>query len=42
MDPYFLGAFFAIIWLSASLFAADLLTQRETELRLARVPANVR
>jgi hypothetical protein len=42
MEPIFLAAVFAIVWLSASLFAADLETLRAEERRLARCPARIR
>jgi hypothetical protein len=42
MEPMFLAMVFAIMWLSASLFAADLETLRATERRLERCPARIR
>lgn len=42
MEPIFLATVFAIIWLSASLFAEDLETLRDTERRLERCPARIR
>jgi hypothetical protein len=42
MEPIFLGAVFAILWLSSSLLADDLETLRATERRLQRCPAHVR
>ncbi|WP_395020572.1 hypothetical protein [Dongia sp.] len=38
MEPIFLGAVFAIMWLSSSLLADDLESLRATEQRLARCP----
>ena len=38
MEPIFLGAVFAIMWLSASLLADDLETIRAAERRLAFCP----
>jgi hypothetical protein len=40
MEPIFLGAVFAIMWLSATLLAADLETLRAAEQRLALCPAH--
>jgi hypothetical protein len=40
MEPIFLGAVFAIMWLSSSLLAGDLETLRATERRLALCPAH--
>ena len=42
MEPVFLGTVFAILWLSGSLFAADIQAFTATERRLARVPVSVR
>ena len=42
MEPLFLGMAFAVMWLSASLFAADLQTLRATERRLQSCPVRVR
>lgn len=42
MGTVFLGMVFAIMWLSASLFAADIRNLHEEERRLARCPARVR
>jgi len=38
MEPIFLGAIFAIMWLSASLLADDLETMRAAERRLMLCP----
>jgi hypothetical protein len=38
MEPIFLGAVFAIMWLSGSLLADDLETIRAAEHRLAACP----
>ncbi|GAB2176314.1 hypothetical protein DLREEDagr8_18720 [Dongia sp. agr-C8] len=40
MEPIFLAAVFAIMWLSSSLLADDLESLRAAELRLARCPAH--
>jgi len=40
MEPIFLGAVFAILWLSGSLLAQDLATLRAAERRLAVCPAH--
>jgi hypothetical protein len=42
MEPIFLGMVFAILWLSASLFAEDIASARATERRLQRCPVFVR
>jgi hypothetical protein len=42
MEPVFLGIVFAIMWLSASLLAADLENLRAAERRLALCPAHAR
>ena len=42
MEPVFLGIVFAIMWLSASLLAADLENLRAAERRLALWPAHAR
>jgi hypothetical protein len=40
MEPLFLGLVFTIMWLSASLVAADIESIHATERRLARCPAH--
>jgi hypothetical protein len=42
MEPVFLGMVFAIMWLSASLFAAEVKNLRAAERRHARCPIRVR
>jgi hypothetical protein len=42
MEPLFLAGVFAIMWLSASLFAADIEDERAAERRHARCPARIR
>ncbi len=41
MEPIFLGTVFAILWLSASLLAADIESLNATERRLALCPVHV-
>jgi hypothetical protein len=40
MEPIFLGAVFAIMWLSSSLLADNLESLRAAEQRLARCPVH--
>ena len=42
MEPVFLGMVFVIMWLSGSLFAADIAQLQAAERRILRCPSSIR